>query len=504
MALINTLIKTLYSRRLRAIDRFRRHPLDTQDGQLRLLLSYGAQTDYFSRYKAAEISSAEEFRTKIPIVAYDDLQADIERMRSGERDILWPGRTRWFARSSGTSGARSKYIPVTSEVLDGCHFRGGRDTVGLFAHQRPDSRAFSGRTLTLGGSHQIDCLGRGTHSGDLSAVMIQNTPWIASLVREPSKQIALMGDFEQKVEAICRECTGKNITSFAGVPSWNLVLMNRVLEYCGAATLLDVWPEMSLFIHGGVNFGPYREQYRKLIPTPAMHYMETYNASEGFFALQDDLADSAMLLMLDYGVYYEFLPLRDLGDPSKAVPLSGIEKGVNYAMIISTCGGLWRYMIGDTVEFTSTDPYKIRITGRTTGYINTFGEELMIDNAERAMCAACAATGAKVHEYTAAPIYMVAGAEGQKGGHEWVVEFSTPPGDPLLFAEALDNALKELNSDYAAKRHNNTTLNAPKLVVAPPQTFYRWMEKQGKLGGQNKVLRLSNNRQLIEQVLTLI
>lgn len=499
MAIINTLVTALYTRRLKAIDRFSRSPEEVQLEQFRLLMGYGTQTEYLKKYGMQAYDGVEAYQRQVPVVSYDDLQGEIERVRRGEKDILWPGRIQWFAQSSGTTGDRSKYIPVTKEGLDGCHYQGGRDVLALFASHNPGSKAFSGKTLTLGGSHKLDAMPGGYgRCGDLSAIMISNTPKLANLVREPSMEIALMPDFEKKVDAICRRCVGKRITSFAGVPSWNLVLMNRVLEYAGKDNLFEVWPDMSLFIHGGVSFKPYREQYQKILPGRQMKYMETYNASEGFFAIQNDEREEDMLLMLDYGVFYEFLSMKDLGRPEKAIPLSDVKLGENYAMIISTNSGLWRYMIGDTVQFTSLSPYKIRITGRTKSYINAFGEELIIDNAERAIEAACEATGAKVTDYTAAPIYM---KKGSKGGHQWLVEFGTQPKDVMRFAEVLDKTLQELNSDYAAKRHRDTTLMPPQLVVARKGTFYRWMQGRSKLGGQNKVPRLANDRRYMDELL---
>lgn len=497
MSLANTILSAFYGRRLRAIERFTRDPLEVQQEQFRLLLGYGEQTGYCKHYGVGSTDSVEDFQDRLPVVTYDDIQSLIERVRGGEENLLWPGQVEWFARSSGTTTDRSKYIPVTRESLNGCHFQGGRDVLALFSRQCPDSKAFHGKTLTLGGSHRVDSLG-GAHAGDLSAVMIRNAPKMAHLFREPAMEVALIPDFEQKIEAICRTCSTAHITGFAGVPSWNLVLMDRIMEYNGADNLLDLWPDLSLFIHGGVSFAPYREQYARIIPSPQMRYMETYNASEGFFGVQDDLGASDMLLMLDYGIFYEFLPLRDLDDPSKAVPLEGVSTGINYAMIITTNGGLWRYMIGDTIEFTCVAPYRIRITGRTKSYINAFGEEIIIDNAERALGAACDATGAKISEYTAAPVFMEARA---KGSHQWLVEFSQSPSDQALFVEVLDQTLQELNSDYAAKRFRDTTLLAPQVIACPEGTFYRWMESRDKLGGQNKVPRLANDRRYMDQLL---
>ncbi len=504
MDVANFLIRTLHARRLRAIDRFSRHPFDVQREQFQLLLKYGAGTEYLTRFGMGSFDTPERFVAQVPVVDYNALQPDIERMRRGEQNILWPSPVRWFARSSGTTGDRSKYLPVTPESLRGCHFQGGKDVIAVFARNFPDSKAFRGKTLTLGGSHQLDAIegsGPGVRCGDLSAILIQNTPPLYDLVREPAREIALIPDFSQKVEAICRTAIHKPITSFAGVPSWNLVLMQQVLEHTGKQNLLEVWPNLSLFIHGGVNFGPYRELYRQIIPSDQMRYMETYNASEGFFALQDDPASDDMLLMLDGGVYYEFLPLKSLDDPTQAVPLEGVRCGINYAMIITTSGGLWRYMIGDTVQFTNLNPYKIRITGRTKSFINAFGEELIVDHADRALAAACSATASRLRDYTAAPLYMT---KGRKGAHQWFVEFETPPADLTRFIEVLDQTLQELNSDYAAKRLNSTTLTLPQVVVAPRGTFYRWLETRKKVGGQHKVPRLVNDRSLIDELLTFI
>lgn len=509
MALINPLLSAFCYGRLKAIDNFRLHPEQVQHEQFKLLMSYGTGTDYFARYGVEPYTTVEQFTGRIPIVSYDDIQQDIAQVRRGTDGVLWPGVPEWFARSSGTTANVSKYIPITTESLDQCHFQGGRDVMAIFADNYPRSKAFTGKTLTLGGSHQIDPLAADhssdpsphkttARSGDLSAILIHNAPRWVSLLREPSSEVALLADFETKVESICRQCTDKNITAFAGVPSWNLVLMNRVLQYTGKSSLLDVWPDMSLFIHGGVSFLPYREQYQRILPSSQMAYMETYNASEGFFGIQDDPNSGDMLLMLDYGVFYEFLPTRHLGDSSRAVTIDQVTTGENYAMIISTNGGLWRYMIGDTVEFTSLVPHKIRITGRTKSFINAFGEEIIVDNADVAIEAASRATSAKVADYTAAPIYMDAGS---KGSHQWLVEFETAPDDIMLFAETLDSTLRSVNSDYAAKRFKNSTLTPPQVIVSHRGTFYRWMQSRGKLGGQNKVPRLSNNRDYIEQLL---
>ena len=501
MSWTTKLIRLFYTPRLHAIDRFMRRPAETQQRQLEKLLDKAARTEFGREHDFGSIRTADAFRRNVPVVEYEDFRRYIDRIRSGERNVTWPTEIRWFAKSSGTTSTKSKFIPVSEEGLHGCHMRGPLDVAGLFARLYPDSRVFSGKTLTLGGSRRLVNTGGTALEGDLSAILIENTPRLGKRIRVPRPETALIPDFERKVEAICRETVGRNVTAFAGVPSWNLVMLNKVLEHTGKNDILEVWPNMELFTHGGMNFTPYREQYRKIIPSDRMKYMETYNASEGFFAIQDDPASDAMLLMLDYGVYYEFLPVRNLDDPSKAIPLEGVRTGVNYAMIVSTSNGLWRYLIGDTVEFVSTDPYKIHITGRTRHFINAFGEEIIIDNAEAALHAACLATGAQISDYTAGPVYM---DDNSKGSHQWIVEFSVPPSEPERFSDELDRALQRINSDYEAKRFRDTTLLRPKLTVAPRGTFYRWMKNRGRAGGQNKVPRLCNDRTYLDQLTELL
>ena len=501
MPLITQLVRLISSNRLRRIDRFMEHPADVQREQLRSLLDRARDTSFGREHRFGAIRSADAFASEVPVTDYDGFSRYIDRMRAGEQNVAWPSEIRWFAKSSGTTSAKSKFIPVSEEGLRGCHMRGPLDVACLFSDLYPDSNVYAGKTLTLGGSHRLESTGGTAREGDLSAILIENTPMLARRMRVPGPETALIPDFEQKVEAICRETVGQNVTAFAGVPSWNLVMLNKVLEHTGKSHIHEVWPGMELFVHGGMSFAPYREQYRRLFPSEKMKYMETYNASEGFFAIQNDPSADDMLLMLDYGVYYEFLPVGLLGDPSRAVPLEGVRKGINYAMIITTGNGLWRYLIGDTVEFTSTDPYKIRITGRTKHYINAFGEELIVDNAETALRDACAATGAQINDYTAGPIYM---RDRTKGSHQWVVEFSRPPADPERFTDELDRALQRVNSDYEAKRFKDTTLLRPTLTVVPEGTFYRWMKSRGKAGGQNKVPRLCNDRTYIDQLTALL
>lgn len=483
MSLRSILLRAYFSQRERAIDNFRRHPLETQARMLRQLLRRGRRTEFGWRYNLGQVRTPEQFSSMVETFDYDTFKPYIERMLAGESDVTAPGRVTLYARSSGTTSDRSKYIPVTRESLWWNHTMGMRDVATVFAANNPRSKVFDGKTLTLGGS----CTYEGRNLvGDLSAVLIHETTFWSGWFRAPKVQTAVIPDFDRKTEAICRECTGENITAFAGVPSWNLALMRRVLEYTGKSNLLEVWPNLCMFAHGGVEFTPYRRSFEELIPSPEMQYMETYNASEGFFALADDPARSDMLLMLDYGTYFEFRQ----GD--RIVPLEGVKCGEVYALLITSNNGLWRYEIGDTVEFTSTDPYRIRFAGRTRQYINAFGEEVIADNADRALERACRETGAVVGEYTVAPCYM---SFRERGAHEWIVEFEREPDDRAHFARVLDGELRAINSDYDAKRL--TTLDLPRITVVERGRFLEWMRRKGK----NKVPRLMNDRRVADSVL---
>ena len=474
------------------------------------LLRTARHTEYGREHGFATIKGYDDFVKYCPVNSYEELKGQIDRMRHGEHDVLWPGRVKWYAKSSGTTNDKSKFIPVSDEGLQRIHYAGGRDVVTLYLRNNPQSRLFDGRALILGGSHAPNYNLPGSLVGDLSAILIENINPLANLVRVPKKQTALLSDFEVKRDRIAREAMNKNVTNISGVPSWMLSVLNRVMELTGKTHLEEVWPHLEVFFHGGVAFTPYRKQYEQLITSPGMHYMETYNASEGFFGIQDDPADKSMLLMLDYGVFYEFMesPLSSpLGDSNEApsaaariVPLWGVEKDKNYAMLISTSCGLWRYMIGDTVRFTSTNPYKFVISGRTKSFINAFGEELIVDNAEQGLAYACEQTGAEVLEYTAAPVFMDANA---KCRHQWLVEFSKSPDDVARFADLLDQRLQQLNSDYEAKRYKDITLQHLELIPARRGLFHDWLKQRGKLGGQNKVPRLSNSREHIDALLNL-
>jgi len=460
------------------------------------LLRSARDTEYGRQHGFATIKGYEDFRKFNAVNSYEELKESIDRMRHGERDVLWPGRVKWYAKSSGTTNDKSKFIPVSSEGLQKIHYAGGFDSVALYLRNNPHSRLFDGRALILGGSHTPNYNLSGSLVGDLSAILIENINPLANLVRVPKKKTALLSDFEEKRDRIAREACNANVTNISGVPSWMLSVLNRMMELTGKTHLEEVWPNLEVFFHGGVAFTPYRKQYEQLITSKNMHYMETYNASEGFFGLQDDPTDKSMLLMLDYGVFYEFLPM-DGGD---VVPLWGVEKDKNYAMLISTSCGLWRYQIGDTVRFTSTNPYKFIISGRTKSFINAFGEELIVDNAERGLAYACEQTGAEVLEYTAAPVFMDAQA---KCRHQWLIEFSKSPNDLAQFTTLLDRRLQELNSDYEAKRYKDITLQQLEIIPARQGLFNDWLKQRGKLGGQNKVPRLSNTREHIDQLLRL-
>ncbi len=493
------IMRLVLSRRLRQLDRYATQAEQIQMQALKGLLHQARNTEWGIKHAFGDIRTYEQFAASGPVNTYEELKAYIDRMRHGESDVLWPGRVRWYAKSSGTTNDKSKFIPVSRQALKDTHYRGGWDAVAWYLRNNPASRMFQGRALILGGSHQPNYNLPGSLVGDLSAILIENVSPLVDFFRIPDKQTALLSDFEEKRDRIARMAMDKNVTNISGVPSWMMSVITRVLELTGKQTLSEVWPNLEVFFHGGVAFTSYRRHYVRLLPLSGMHYMETYNASEGFFALQDDPTTKAMSLLLDYGVFYEFIPMSEFGRPdATVVPLWGVEKGKNYAMLISTSSGLWRYQIGDTVRFESTEPYRIVISGRTKSFINAFGEELIVDNAEQGLQQACAATGAQVSEYTAAPVFM--NEQGQCR-HQWLVEFSRMPQDVEHFATLLDNALQQLNSDYEAKRHKDITLQRLELLAVPQGTFTQWLKMKGKLGGQHKVPRLSNERNIVEEIL---
>ena len=465
------------------------------------LIRQAIHTEWGQTHGFAQVNDYNSFTKTSPINTYEELKGYIDRMRRGEKDVLWNGKVRWYAKSSGTTNDKSKFIPVSKECLQDTHYRGGTDAVALYLGQNPRSRMFDGKALILGGSHSPNYNLPHSLVGDLSAILIENVSPFVNHFRIPSKEIALLGDFEEKREKIARAAIRENVTNLSGVPSWMLSVLTRVMDISGKTHLEDVWPGIEVFFHGGVSFTPYREQYRQLITQPDMHYMETYNASEGFFGLQTDLQDRAMLLMIDYGIFYEFIPMDEIDrETPNVVPLWGVETGKNYAVVISTSAGLWRYMIGDTVKFTQKNPYKFIITGRTKFFINAFGEELIVDNAENGLKAACEATSAQIREYTAAPVYMDAHG---KCRHQWLIEFAKEPESLTDFAHILDLKLQEINSDYEAKRYKDITLQHLEIIPARKHLFDDWLKSKGKLGGQHKIPRLSNTRTYIDEMLSM-
>lgn len=495
------LISKLFDSRLKEIDLYTTQSEKIQDNVFHRLIREASNTEWGKKYGYESITNYEEYKNRVPIQTYDDLKPYVERLRAGENNLLWHSKIRWFAKSSGTTNDKSKFLPVSREALQDIHYRGGKDSAALYFRMNPESHFFSGKGLILGGSHSPNLNQKYTLVGDLSAILIQNVSPLINLIRVPSKKIALMSEWESKIEQIARNTVNINVTNLSGVPSWMLVVIKRILELKGKEHLEDVWPNLEVFFHGGVSFVPYREQYRQIITSDKMHYVETYNASEGFFGVQNDFSDPAMLLMIDYGIFYEFMPLDEMDkEYPKTFCLEEIELNKNYALIISTSCGLWRYMIGDTVQFTSKHPYKFVITGRTKHFINAFGEELIIDNAEKGLAKACKETGAQVNEYSAAPVFM---DENAKCRHQWLIEFAKRPDSIEHFAEVLDKFLKEVNSDYEAKRYKDIALQPLEVIPARANLFHDWLKQKGKLGGQHKVPRLSNNRDYIEEMLLL-
>lgn len=499
MDILTQTISFLFRRRQKEVERYAQETDAIQRRQLHALLTAARRTEWGEKYAYKSIRTYEDFRERVPVQTYDEIKPYVMRMINGERNILWPSVVRWYAKSSGTTNDKSKFLPVTPEILKGCHYKGGFDCVALYLRNTPDSRFFSKKGLILGGSHSPSPLNARSHCGDLSAVLLQNLNPLVNLIRVPEKRIILMDEWESKIRAIVESTWNRDVNSLSGVPSWMLVLIKAVLKKAGKESLTEVWPNLEVFFHGGISFEPYRDQYKALIPSDRMQYVETYNASEGFFGIQDDPNDSSLLMMLDYGIFYEFIPMSEVGSPHPTVlPLEAVETGKNYALVITTSGGLWRYLIGDTVRFTSLSPYKFVISGRTKHFINAFGEELMVDNADKAIAMTCRETGAKVKEYTAAPLFMLDKA---KGRHQWFIEFDQMPPSLDAFADLLDRCLQKLNSDYEAKRYKEISLQPLEIIPAREGAFYDWLKMKGKLGGQHKIPRLSNDRRHIEELL---
>ncbi len=498
MAFVNSVLNWWIKKRIHQIDLFNKYPIEVQNDVFKKLISAAKDTEWGKKYGYSSINSVSDYQNRVPVNSYEDLKPMIDRLRKGEQNILWPEEITWFAKSSGTTASKSKYIPVSPSALEECHYKGGKDMLAMYFDLYPDSQVFEGKSLVMGGSRNITEVSNTKYiEGDLSAILMHNLPFWAQFKRTPSLEIALMDEWENKLELMAESTMNHDVRSISGVPSWMLVLLRKILKKSGKDNLHEVWPNLEVFFHGGVNFDPYREQYKRIIGSDKMAFSNTYNASEGFFAIQDQKNSNDLLLMLDFGIYYEFISVSEIGTGNaKPLHIGEVEVGVNYAMLISTNAGLWRYMIGDTVIFTSVNPYRIRITGRVKNFINAVGEEIIIDNAEKALSIACQKTDATISEYTAAPLF-----ENDEVRHQWLIEFENKPKDQEFFVEAFDNALKSLNSDYEAKRYHNLVLKEPLVVNLKKNTFYRWMKKRNKLGGQNKVPRLSGTRDYVDEIL---
>ncbi|MFP5471245.1 MAG: GH3 auxin-responsive promoter family protein [Bacteroidia bacterium] len=495
---INSVFSWIIKKRVHQIELLKQYPLETQRDVFLKNLDNGKQTEFGKTHRFDLISNQQEFREIVPLQDYESLKPFIERTIAGEEKVLWPTTTKWFAKSSGTTQDKSKFIPVTKESLEDCHYKGGKDLLGMYYTNNPDTKLYYGKHLIVGGSAQINYLTNDSYFGDLSAIIMKNLPFWCEIRRTPSKDIALMTGWEEKLEKMAHATAAEEVCIIAGVPSWTLVLLKRILQITGKNTIAEVWPRLEMFMHGGVSFTPYKRQFEDIIGNPKMNYVETYNASEGFFGIQDKSEADDMLLMLDYGIYYEFIPMEHFYDENpKTIGLEEVQLNKNYALVISTNGGLWRYVLGDTIQFTNLYPFRIKVTGRTKHFINAFGEELIVENSDKAFAVACETTSAKLNEYTGAPIFMT---NENTGGHEWLVEFEQAPNDVDLFTKTFDETLKSLNSDYESKRTNDFTIRFPKIISLPSGTFYAWLKSKNKLGGQNKVPRLSNNRDIIEDI----
>lgn len=495
----------LFKSRLKQIDAFKKNPLKAQKAILDELIEAGKKTEFGKSHQFSSIKSYEDFTRSIPIQDYESLKPYIEKTMEGGQNILWNSPIDWFAKSSGTTSTRSKYIPVSKESLEECHYKGGKDLVATYVDNNPETKMFIGKNLAIGGSLEANPrLPKGSaKTGDISAVIMANLPLWAQIIRTPSLEVALMSEWESKIEKMARDTMNENVVTITGVPTWTIVLLQKIIEIKKAKNIMEVWPNLEVFFHGAVAFGPYRAVFKELIPSPKMRYMETYNASEGFFGLQDQPESDELLLMLDYGIFFEFIPMEEWEkeDP-KVIPLAEVVVGKNYALVITTNGGLWRYKIGDTIKFTSTEPYRFRISGRTKHFINAFGEEVIVENAEKAIQFAADETHATIANFTAAPKYF--NSAGAKGAHEWIVEFRTAPQDKEKFEELLDSKLRDINSDYDAKRYRDLALEKPLIHHAPSGIFDQWLGEKGKLGGQHKVPRLSNDRNYLEEILKLM
>ncbi|MGY6522132.1 MAG: GH3 auxin-responsive promoter family protein [Mongoliitalea sp.] len=505
MEVINSFMTWILKYRIGQIENFKKNPIAVQQDLLEDLLDKAKRTSFGKKYGFADITSYEEFDKQVPVADYEKYQPTFERILKGEQELLWPTDIEWFSKSSGTTSSRSKYIPVSQEALEECHFKAGKDMLSLYINNYPDTKLFTGKSLSIGGSLSKNPMDAASsiQVGDISAVIMENLPLWVQFARTPSLDVALMSEWEAKIEAMAKECMQENVTSIAGVPTWTIVLIKKILELSGKSNILEVWPNLEVFFHGAVAFGPYRKLFESLIPSPKMRYMETYNASEGFFAIQDQKNSEELLLMLDYGIFYEFIPMEEWEKENPTlIPLEGVEIGKNYAVVITTNAGLWRYKIGDTVKFTSIAPYRLKISGRTKHYINAFGEEVIVENAEQAVAKASDLTNAIIKNFSAAPVYF--GDSQEQAAHEWIIEFEQMPDSKERFAEILDQTLREINSDYDAKRYKDLALVRPKIHFVEEGLFEKWLKSKGKLGGQNKVPRLSNTREHLDELLQLI
>lgn len=504
MGLIGSVLSAFSKKRLAQIESFKEQPFSTQTEEFEYLIGMGKSTEFGKRFGIESNMSYKDYSSRVPVLDYEGHKPFIDRMMAGEQNILWPDDIRWYAKSSGTTSAKSKFIPVSKHALEDCHFRAAKDLIITYLRNYPESNYLSGKGLVMGGSTQINQIDGSGNSqyGDVSAVMMKNMPLVGHFIKTPDLSVAMMEDFEKKLEIMAQTTIKKNVTHMAGVPTWTLVLLKRILEETGKSNILEIWPNLEVYFHGGVSFTPYRKQFQELIPTEYMHYMETYNASEGFFGIQDDPSSDELLLMLDYGIFYEFMPVSEFGKEFPSlIPLEDVQLGKVYGVVISTNGGLWRYQLGDTIKFTSSTPYKFKISGRTKHFINVFGEEVMIDNSDQAIAIVSSALNCGIRDYTVGPRFLT---NQDKGGHEWVIEFDKEPECLQEFTHLLDQSLQELNSDYEAKRYKDMALTLPIVNSVPRDTFYSWMKSRGKLGGQNKVPRLSNSREYVESILNFV
>lgn len=496
----NSIFAWVIKKRLHQIELFRKYPHDVQHELFEKLIEQGTQTVYGKQYHFHQIQSYSDYKELVPLNNYESMKPWIDRLMEGEQYLLWSQDTKWFAKSSGTTSERSKFIPVTRESLEDCHYKGGKDLLALYYENFPNRKLYKGKHLIIGGSAQVLPVADDAYQGDLSAIILKNLPWWAEIRRTPSKEIALMTEWEEKIELMARSTIEEDVYIIAGVPSWTMVLAKKILEITGKSNLREVWPNLELFMHGGVSFEPYRAAFRELIPFDDMHYVETYNASEGFFGIQDVDGSDELLLMLDYGIYYEFIPMHAFEDTDSKViyKLDEVELDEEYALVISTNAGLWRYIVGDTIRFTSKAPYRFKLSGRTKHFINSVGEEVIVNNTDHAIAEASSRTNAIIREYTVAPIYMDGKTQSK---HEWLIEFERKPNDLNRFMFLLDESLRAVNSDYDAKRTKNMALGKPLLHVLKSGSFDAWLQKKGKLGGQHKVPRLTNSREIVEQIL---